>query len=72
MAIIKKRRKRITSKNIPAIQLIADEFEVGYKIAFDCYLGAKKYCKVFNDKTVLEETEHLINTHKSNFVYKLS
>ena len=47
------KRKRImsiirTTKRIKAIELLAEQFEVGYQCAFEAYLIAKKYCEVFN------------------------
>jgi hypothetical protein len=72
MSNIKKKRKRIVSpRNITAVQLVASEFDVTYKRALKAYNSAKLYCKVFKDKTVLEETEFLLLTAESNIVYKI-
>ena len=65
------KRKRImsiirTTKRIKAIELLAEQFEVGYQCAFEAYLIAKKYCEVFKDKTILQETEYLLLLRKTN------
>ena len=72
MADIKKRRKRMARPNrIRTVVMVACEFDVTYKRALKAYNSAKLYCKVFKDKTVLEETEFLLLTAESNIVYKI-
>ena len=59
------KRKRIQFvKRERAVVIISLEFEVNYNIAYKAYQAAKKYCDVFKDKSVLEETEHILNLQK--------
>ena len=56
-------RKRIVRKlplRVAAIEELASISGVGYNQAFAAYNKALEYCKVFNDKTVLEQTIHVL------------
>ena len=70
---MKRKRIRITRPlRVRAIELLAEQFNVGYNQAFAAYNAAKEYCKVFNDKTVLEETEYIILQQNASRLQKVS
>ena len=55
----KPRRTRLVKRlplRVKAIEELAEISGVGYNMAFEAYNKALEYCKVFNDKSVLEVT----------------
>lgn len=57
---------------IKPIKELAEQFEVSYSRALIAYQRAKQYCEVFKDKTVLQETEFLLLSHKEQQFRKFS
>jgi len=71
----KKKRKRVISINktkerVPVIVSLSKQFKISYQKAFDAYISAQKYCKTFNDKTILEQVEFIIEGPKTVNVNK--
>ena len=60
----KQKRPRIVkspSNKIQAIEELAETFKISYGYAYHTYVSARNYCRVFNDKSILQVVEETLS-----------